>query len=257
MPQQTTTKINQPKNLLKINKVKQNKQKTIINMFDDIANTYDKANAILSGGIDKIWRKNAIKKALQDKFFSNNKISILDVACGSGDMIANWQIQTKAKKLNAKIQGFDASVNMLKIAKKRFTNLEFKQGDCALLPYKNNSFDYISISYGIRNVVKIDNAISEFYRVLKPNGSLVILEFMNNLNPSIKDKILGIYINKIMPFFGGLISNNKKAYSYLSNSINDFITKDELKKKLIKNKFATIYNTSGFLNISTTFIVTK
>jgi len=236
------------------------KQTSIINMFDDIANTYDVANAILSGGVDKIWRRSAIKKALANKTTKEDSIYILDVACGSGDMIAYWSaLAKKTLNNNAKIsiQGFDASKKMLQIAKKRFKHLKFTQGDCAKLPYKDNSFDYISISYGIRNVVKIDDAISEFYRVLKPSGSLVVLEFMKNPNPSIKDKILGIYINTIMPFFGGLISSNKKAYNYLSNSINEFITKDELKAKMIKNKFKNIYINSGFLNISTTFIATK
>ena len=247
-------------NTHKTQNTKTQKQTSIINMFDDIANTYDMANALLSGGIDKIWRKSAIKKALTSKSNNTDEIFILDVACGSGDMIAYWQMLT-AKMINAKtkinIQGFDASKKMLQIAKNRFKHLKFTQGDCAKLPYKDNSFDYISISYGIRNVVKIDDAINEFYRVLKPNGSLVILEFMKNPTPSIKDRILGLYINNIMPFFGGLISNNKKAYNYLSNSINEFITKDELKAKIIKNKFSNIYTNSGFLNISTTFIATK
>jgi len=239
---------------------KEQKQKTIINMFDDIANTYDMANMILSGGIDKIWRKSAIKKALTSKTNNADEICILDVACGSGDMIAYWQMLT-SKIINAKtkinIQGFDASEKMLQIAKNRFEHITFTQGDCAKLPYEDNSFDYISISYGIRNVVKIDDAISEFYRVLKPDGSLIVLEFMKNPTPSIKDRILGVYVDTIMPFFGGIISNNKKAYNYLSNSINEFITKDELKEKMTKNKFSNIYTNSGFLNISTTFIATK
>ena len=143
-------------------------QDKIVKMFDEIAESYDLVNRVISFGSDKIWREKAIKEALS---FSPNNPFILDVACGTGDMIEVWS------KYSNNIIGLDPSKKMLEIAKKRFPNIKFYQGLAQNLPFEKESFDIVSISFGIRNVVEIDKAIEEFKRVLKKNGILLILEF--------------------------------------------------------------------------------
>jgi len=143
-------------------------QEKIVKMFDEIAPTYDLVNRIVSFGTDKIWRKKAIKEALN--YLPKNP-KILDVACGSGDMISEWL------KYTPYITGLDASKGMLEIAKKRFPTIPFYEGLAQKLPFEAESFDCLSISFGLRNVVEIDRAIEEFSRVLKKDGILLILEF--------------------------------------------------------------------------------
>ena len=200
-------------------------QEKIIKMFDEKAPTYDLVNRIVSFGSDKIWRKKAVKEALN--YLPQNP-KILDVACGSGDMIAEWQ------KYTNNITGLDASTEMLKVAKKRFPKIPFYQELAQNLPFENESFDCLSISFGIRNVVEIDRAIEEFYRVLKVNGILIILEFTRNDKKSTIREAIDFYSNSILPKIGGIISKNKEAYKYLPNSIENFYTLDELAQKLIK-----------------------
>jgi len=220
-------------------------QQEIVKIFDEIAPTYDLVNRIVSFGSDKIWRKKAIKEAL--KFLPKNP-KTLDVACGSGDMIAEW------KKYTNNIIGLDASKGMLKVAKKRFPNINFYQGLAQKLPFEAESFDCLSISFGLRNVVEIQKAISEFYRVLKPNGILLILEFTKaEKNTSLK-KAINFYSNKILPKIGGIISKNKEAYEYLPNSIEKFYTLNELSQKL--NNFK-ILKAKTFSLSPTSMIIAK
>ncbi len=197
-------------------------QEKIVKMFDEIAPSYDLVNRIVSFGSDKIWREKAIKEAL--KYIKNPKI--LDVACGSGDMIEVW------KKYSDDITGLDASAGMLEVAKKRFPEITFYQGLAQNLPFENESFDTISISFGIRNVVEPDKAIEEFARVLKKNGILLILEFTKPYKKTTIRNAIDFYSNKILPKIGGIISKNKEAYEYLPNSIKNFYTLNELSQKL-------------------------
>ena len=205
-------------------------QEKIVKMFDDIAPNYDKVNRIVSFGSDKLWREKAIKKTLS---FTNNNPKILDVACGSGDMIEVW------KKYTNNIIGLDPSKGMLKIAEKRFPEIEFYQGYAQNLPFNDETFDVLSISFGIRNVVEIQNAINEFARVLKRNGILLILEFTKPEKKSTIRNCIDFYSNKILPKIGGIISGNKEAYEYLPNSIQNFYTLNELCKKINK-KFEVV-----------------
>ena len=208
------------------------KQNEIVNMFNSIAPTYDKVNRILSFGIDQIWRKKAIQEVIAIK----KPKKVLDIACGTGDMIEIWE------KYGVDICGVDPSIGMLDIAKQRFKDVKFYNLSATnLKEINNNCADVISISFGIRNVVEIDKAIKEFYRVLKKDGIILILEFTKSNNPF--RKIVDLYTNKIMPKIGGILSNNEDAYKYLSNSIENFYTADELihlfeKKdfKLLKKK---------------------
>ena len=205
----------------------QNKQENIINMFDHIANNYDLANRILSLNIDTKWRKEACIKALN--LIKNNHLNIADIACGTGDMILNWLKFSK----DSKILGIDPSINMLNIAKNKLpSEVKLLQGEAKKLAIDDKKIDILSIAYGLRNVVELDRALSEFHRVLKNGGILVILEFTKKDNKNILDNTALFYTKHILPLLGGLISKNYKAYKYLPDSIDDFLTLEELGEKL-------------------------
>lgn len=236
------------------------KQEKIIEMFDSIAPSYDRANRILSLGIDIAWRKDACKKALAMQ--SKNPLVIADIACGTGDMILHWEQHVKDREVT--FIGVDPSKGMLEVAKEKLKKLlDLKKAKIFVAQaqnlemLENESVDIVSIAYGIRNVVDIDRALSEFWRVLKPGGILVILEFTKKDRKGIIDKLMGFYTRKILPLVGGLISRNYKAYAYLPDSIEDFLSNEALVEKMEKNKLNIKVIKSYSANISTLLIATK
>ncbi|OUR73720.1 bifunctional demethylmenaquinone methyltransferase/2-methoxy-6-polyprenyl-1,4-benzoquinol methylase [Arcobacter sp. 31_11_sub10_T18] len=233
------------------------KQEKIVSMFDDIAGTYDVANRVLSMGIDKSWRNKACKLAY--KYYGKKELGkIVDVACGTGDMITYWQKNALEENVNLQeIVGIDPSVGMMDVAKKKLPEVQFIEARATDLTLEDNSADIISISYGIRNVVERQKAFDEFARVLKPGGLMVILEFTKNKKENPIDYITDFYMNKILPVLGGLISRNKEAYTYLPNSIDEFLTTTNLKKELNEAGLRPIYVKGFSMNISTLFIARK
>lgn len=204
------------------------KQEQIVNMFDEIAKSYDITNRILSLNIDTKWRKEACLKALAMAHKDNP--NVLDVACGTGDMMLNWIKLIPNLKV---LRGIDPSINMLNVAKEKLPEfVELIQGEAKDIDIDDESVDILSIAYGLRNVVELDLALGEFSRVLRNGGILVILEFTKKDNQNIFDKIALFYTSKILPIIGGFISKNYKAYKYLPDSINDFITLEELESRL-------------------------
>lgn len=234
-------------------------QKNIIAMFDDIAKDYDKTNRILSLGIDISWRKDAVKRAYKARNAKDIE-RIVDVACGSGDMIKHWHSYAlESNIVVGEMIGIDPSQEMLKIAQKKLqaiggsfakvdsssriledsqAKLESKKLDSKislhlgeakdLSTLESQSVDILSISYGLRNVLEYKQALREFARVLKPGGIVVVLDFFKNSSPSLIDRIIGIYTKHILPCIGYLISRNYAAYKYLPDSMESFITPDEL-----------------------------
>lgn len=233
------------------------KQEKIVSMFDDIAKTYDLANRVLSMGIDKSWRNKACNLAYT--FYNKDEIpKIIDVACGTGDMISFWKSTASNNSINLQnIIGVDPSVGMMEVAKKKLPEVEFIESGAAQMPLDSSSADIISISYGIRNVVQRQEAFDEFSRVLKKDGLVVILEFTKNKKESILDHITDFYMNKILPKLGGFISRNKEAYTYLPNSIDEFLTSENLCKELKQAGLEPIYVKGFSMNISTLFIARK
>jgi len=233
------------------------KQEKIVSMFDDIAGTYDVANRVLSMGIDKSWRNKACKLAY--KYYGKKELGkIVDVACGTGDMITHWQKNALEENVNLQeIVGIDPSVGMMEVAKKKLPEVKFIEARATDLTLEDNSADIISISYGIRNVVERQKAFDEFARVLKPGGLMVILEFTKNKKENPIDYITDFYMNKILPILGGLISRNKEAYTYLVNLIDEFLTTTNLKKELNEAGLKPIYVKGFSMNISTLFIARK
>ncbi|SMO78302.1 demethylmenaquinone methyltransferase [Saccharicrinis carchari] len=193
------------------------KKKQIKNMFDNIAAKYDFLNHFLSLGIDKIWRRRAIGllKGL-------NHPAILDIATGTGDLaIAALRVKPE------RVVGLDLSPEMLKVgaAKIKKKNLDhiitMVEGDSENLPFKNAEFDAAMVAFGVRNFENLNAGLMEIARVLKPGGKFVVLEFSNPTAFPFK-QLFKFYSGKILPWWGGLLSKDKAAYTYLPASVAAF-----------------------------------
>jgi demethylmenaquinone methyltransferase/2-methoxy-6-polyprenyl-1,4-benzoquinol methylase len=226
-------------------------------MFDEIAKSYDLANRVLSFGIDKSWRKEACQKSF-DYIGKDSIDTIIDMACGTGDMCEYWDKIAKQNSINiGKIIGIDPSIGMLEEAKKKNLNASFIQGEAKDIPANDKSSDIISISYGLRNVVDRKEAIEEFFRVLKNGGYLVILEFTKLPKKSISSKVRDFYMKRVLPLVGGFLSKNFNAYNYLPNSIEEFLTTKKLIQELEESGFKIVETKGYSMDISTLFIARK
>jgi len=236
---------------------KQEKQEKIVTMFDDIASTYDKANRVLSMGIDIQWRKQGCNKAFE---ILNKKSlgQVTDVATGTGDLLIYWKEQAEKNDVTIeKYVGIDPSIGMLEVARGKVDFAEFIEGKAQALPLGDEVTDVISISYGIRNVVDRVEALQEFHRALKPNGLVVILEFTKQDRSGILDKIVDFGMKNILPRVGGFISKNYEAYKYLPDSIEEFLTTKMLSEELESVGFEMKYTKSFSMGISTLLVAQK
>ena len=200
----------------------ESKKKQVENMFDKIAFRYDFLNRFLSAGIDVSWRKKAIRELLplQPK-------SVLDVATGTGDFaITSYKILKPEK-----ITGIDISEGMLDIGRKKIVKLglenhiQLLNGDSEAIFFKDGSFDAVTVAFGVRNFENLEKGLSEIYRVLKPGGRLVVLEFSKPSLPVVKN-LYNFYMKFITPNVGKLISKNNDAYQYLNDSVQKFPEKE-------------------------------
>ena len=186
-------------------------------MFNNISARYDFLNHLLSLGIDKIWRKKAIR------LLSRRPIEqLLDIATGTGDFAL------EGLKLNpTKIIGSDISEGMLKVGKEKIKKkglehiISFELGDAEDIQHKNHSFDAITVGFGVRNFENLEKGLSEMYRVLKPKGQVAILEFSKPRQFPIK-QFYNFYFLNILPLIGKLISKDASAYTYLPESVQEF-----------------------------------
>jgi len=233
------------------------KQEDIIKMFNDIAKTYDLANRVLSMGIDKLWRKKACNMAYN--FYGKTHIDrIVDVACGTGDLMIDWEnVAISNGIIVDEIIGVDPSVGMMEVGKTKIPHRTFIEAGAESMPLEDETADFISISYGIRNVVKRKEGLAEFARVLKKGGLCVILEFTKNDKNDLPAKLTKFYMNNLMPHIGGLISKNKDAYTYLPESIEAFITTKQMCEELKEAGLEPIFVKGYSLDMSTTFIARK
>ena len=233
------------------------KQEQIVSMFDDIASTYDTANRVMSMGVDISWRKKACD--LSFGYYGKQEIGkIVDVACGTGDMMGYWQKQAQKANVNiTEFVGVDPSDGMVDVARKKFPDFAYHIAKATQIPLEDASADFLSITYGIRNVVERQEAFDEFNRVLKKDGLVVILEFMKDENKNILKKIRDIYMHKILPYVGGAISKNLAAYTYLPDSIENFVTIQGMQKELENAGFEMLHTQSFSMDISTLMIARK
>ncbi len=192
--------------------------------FDSIANVYDRINNIISLGKHKKWKSNFINIV---KFEGK----VLDLATGTGDIIS----LIKDKYPNTDCTGIDPSIDMLRIARKKYKEIKFIESYAENLKYEDNYFDFVTISFGIRNTVSINDSLVEIRRVLKKNQLLLIMEFSKNNNILLKI-ITNLYLFFVIPFVG-LLFGKFREYLYLSKSINNFYSPREFVKILEENSF--------------------
>ncbi len=181
-------------------------------LFNKIAPYYDFINRILSFGIDRLWRKRIAR-------FVRNGDSVLDIATGTGDVVSSI---LKERQVNLVI-GVDRAENMLSKARKKIKDRRtiFLMADGMRLPFKDRSFDAVTISFGIRNMTDPMLCLSECYRVLKEKGRIIILEFSLPEDHVVRFIYL-FYLRRILPFIGRLLSGDRHAYSYLNRTIEVF-----------------------------------
>ena len=216
--------------------VQKNQKAELVNdVFTNVANKYDIMNDTMSLGIHRIW-----KNAMLDWLSPRNNQHLLDVAGGTGDIAFRFVNRAPLSKVTV----LDMTENMLNEGKKRAeaqkyqNNLNWVCGDAMNLPFEDNSFDAYTISFGIRNVTDIQKALAEAYRVLKPGGRLLILEF-SQIPISKLQKLYDLYSFKVIPKMGKLIVNDSNSYKYLVESIRKFPKQEE---------FLKMIETTGFEN---------
>ena len=229
------------------------KKEKIKSLFDNIAPDYDKLNHILSLNIDKGWRRKAVKEIAD----SAKPLTVLDVACGTGDFTI--EIARKAAE-GSSIIGIDLSEGMMKVGREKLKaagiDATLEYGDCEALTYPGSSFDRVSVGFGVRNFEHLEIGLKEMYRVLKPGGKLVILELSVPSNPVIR-WCYKLYFLKILPAIGGWGSGNRGAYKYLPASVLHFPAPDKFIPMLKEAGFGDVRHKAFTLGICRMYVGIK
>jgi len=228
------------------------KKEQVATMFNNISKKYDFLNHFLSLGIDILWRKKAIRmlKASQPKV-------ILDMATGTGDFAL------EAMKLNpTQIIGIDISKGMLAVGKEKVKAkgldkiIDLQLGDSEDLKFEDNTFDAYTVGFGVRNFENLEKGLGEMLRVLKPNGTAIILEFSKPKAFPIK-QFYNFYFNNILPGIGKLVSKDNAAYTYLPESVNAFPEGNDFIKILEKLGYKNIKPTTLMFGIASIYKANK
>ncbi len=213
-----------------MDQVLQQKKGLVKGVFNKVFKKYDLMNDLMSLGIHRIWKKNLIQMMNP----SNNK-SLIDVACGTGDVA---KLYLEATKNDSTILCTDPNINMIKECKynlKNYKNIKWKVCSAERLKIPDNSFDFYTISFGLRNVKDINKSLREAHRVLKRGGRFLCLEFSKIENSNLE--ILYKNYSKLIPKIGKIVVGEKKPYEYLVKSIENFISQKQLIEKMKKNNF--------------------
>ena len=218
----------------------QNKKGLVQNVFDQVYNNYDLMNDLMSLGIHRLWKKNLLN--MMNPSYDKR---LIDVACGTGD-IAKLYLNNVSKFSD--ITCVDPNKGMIKKGKEKlnkFKNLKWIEANAESLPLLKNSFDFYTISFGMRNTKDLNKTLSEAYRVLKPGGRFLCLEFSKIQNSNLE--FLYESYSKLIPSIGKLIVGKKEPYEYLIKSIKDFVNQDELLEIMTNNGFKECFynNLSG------------
>ena len=211
----------------------QNKSKLVNSVFSEVYKKYDFMNDIMSFGIHRVWKEKFI-----NWMNPTPKTSLIDVATGTGDIAKLFMNRINE---NGKVICVEPNTDMLKQGKsklRKFKNVEWLNASAENIPVKESSFDYYSISYGIRNVTDINATLKEAFRVLKPGGRFMCLEF-SKINNEILNSIYKQY-SKVIPRIGKLIVGSETPYKYLVESIEDFYSQEQLVELMIKNGFSNV-----------------
>ena len=228
-------------------------------MFNSIADSYDKLNHILSLDIDKTWRKHAIKEILNGK----DKLSVLDLACGTGDF--SIAIARKMKALgdkDSRVVGVDISDGMLEIMRDKVQKegledfISVNLGDGENLKFGTGVFDVVTIAFGIRNFENREQGLKEMLRVLRPGGRLVVLELSLPENALMR-WCYNVYFKMILPLIGGSVSGVRSAYRYLPESVKNFPGRKEFMQILSDCGFSKVTHRAFTFGICRMYIATK
>lgn len=229
------------------------KKEQVEQMFDTISENYDGLNRVISLGRDIAWRKKVIKRVSD-----TDPKNILDIATGTGDLAIEFAEKSHAKD----IIGLDLSEGMLAVARKKIVRksyadkIEFIKGDSEALPFDDNTFDAITVSFGIRNFENLEKGLAEIHRVLAPSGIFVILETSVPTNFPFKQGY-HLYTKNVLPLIGRLFSKDKVAYKYLSESASVFPHGEALNNILKKIGFKDVKNMPQTFGVATIYIATK
>ncbi len=216
---------------------KERDAKKVEQMFSNIAARYDLLNHVLSLGLDIKWRKR-----IATETGKINCHSILDVCTGTGDMAIEL---CRFWKGRAHIEGIDFSRELIEIGRKKIKKanlndeITFREGNAERLPYKDEQFDAITITFGLRNINNRLKALKEFYRVTKPGGCFICLEFSQPANP-VFARIYSFYLMKLVPTVSKILGSDPAAYQYLGNTIKDFPPSLELKNLITSAGWADV-----------------
>lgn len=222
------------------------KKRYIQNLFNTIVPTYDLLNRVLSGGIDMLWRVNIFRHIKNVR-----NLPVLDLCCGTGDL------SKLLFRKGAALTSLDFSVNMILEGKKKGRLPGgVVAADATKLPFVNGSYQAATVAFGIRNIPDLDRFIKEVHRVLKPSGQFVILELVRPKNPIIR-LLYGLYLGKLLPIIGGIVSGERFAYEYLSTTIETFLDPSDLEIILKKYGFETVEHFPQTFGISTIMVCTK
>lgn len=228
------------------------KKEQVATMFDNISANYDGLNRVISFGIDISWRKKVVQLVSK-----NNPKQILDIATGTGDLAIMMS------QLNPdKIIGLDISAGMLDVGKRKIANVNLSDkidmvvGDSENMPFNDNTFDAITVSFGVRNFANLDKGLTEIKRVLKPGGTFVVLETSNPTKFPFKQGYK-FYTTYILPFIGKIFSRDKAAYSYLCESANIFPFGEAFNNILQKNGFINTEYRPVTFGVATIYSATK
>ena len=218
----------------------QNKKGLVQNVFNQVYDRYDLMNDFMSLGIHRLWKKN-----LLNMMNPSSNQNLIDVACGTGDIA---KLFVKHVNKLSRISCIDPNKGMISKGKKKlskFKNINWIISPAEKIPLSDNLFDFYTISFGLRNTANIDKALSEAYRVLKPGGRFLCLEFSKIQNTNLET----LYKNysKLIPSIGKFVVGEKQPYEYLIKSIEDFLNQEELIDAMVKNNFkkCTYRNLSG------------
>jgi demethylmenaquinone methyltransferase/2-methoxy-6-polyprenyl-1,4-benzoquinol methylase len=212
---------------------KDSKKKQVSTMFDTISSEYDKLNRMITFGVDLSWRKKLVHHIV-----SLGPETVLDVATGTGDLAI-----AIASSSQAKVTGLDISAGMLEVGKQKIqlqhlnNQIDMVIGDSENLNYSDQSFDAATVAFGVRNFENLEVGLSEILRVLKPGGTLAILETSMPTNPILR-LLYKVHGRIILPLFGKLFSRDPRAYKYLSDSAEKFPYNERLTQVLIQVGFS-------------------
>jgi demethylmenaquinone methyltransferase/2-methoxy-6-polyprenyl-1,4-benzoquinol methylase len=215
------------------------KRTRVDGVFSDVASKYDLMNDLMSAGVHRLWKNTFCQMV------PNLDGKILDVAGGTGDIA--FRLKEKAKKQNKDphITICDINKDMLEVCKNRaidrniLKNLDFVVGDAEKLPFPDNSFDYYTIAFGIRNMLSVEKALAEAYRVLKPTGKFLCLEFSKVENEFLRP-LYDFYSFNIIPSIGERVTKNRDAYKYLVESISLFPNQEDFKTMIEEAGFSDV-----------------